>query len=103
MHIPRVLKIKRSKWRIIIDKDAFDSKKLNGLCVFRTRQIFLDSSLPSNELEITWLHEYLHALFPAGVISGRKEEEIVDKLSKALHKNLKDNNLTISRNHKRSR
>lgn len=102
VHIPRFLKIKRSKWRIIADKNAFDSKKLNGLCVFRTHQIFLDPDLPRNEFEVVFLHELLHAVFPIGVVGNRKEEELVEALSKGLHGVIKKNRLwRVGNKHRR--
>lgn len=95
MHIPRWIKIKRSKWEVILNKDAFDSEKYDGLCVPYSRKIFVNPDLPGNEVEIIFWHEYLHSLFPSGIVGEKTEEKIVRKLSETLHKSLCDSGLDL--------
>jgi len=93
MHIPKHLKIKRSLWQVIVDKDAFDSKKYDGLCDLRAKKILIDSDLRGNELNIILVHEILHSVWPDGIVSPKTEEKIVEKMAKTLYQVMNDNKL----------
>lgn len=96
MKIPTKLKINGKVWKIINDYREIDTEKYLGLCYHDTREIFLNSKLSRNKLEEVFIHEYLHALFPEGVISGPKEEIIVEALAKGLHRSMRSSGLKIS-------
>ena len=96
MRIPKFIKIGKHKWKVILDSNKLDTEKYNGLCDPNSREILIDPGLSRNELEETFLHEFLHALFPLGVVTLKIEEKIVGALAKSLLDSLNKNGLTIS-------
>lgn len=91
MQIPKRLRIGSKVWKIVSDSTKFDSARLDGICVFRTRTIYLNNMIDRDEYEITYLHELLHALWPNNIITSKMEEKLVDKLSRDLHAVIKMN------------
>jgi hypothetical protein len=84
MYIPKSVRIKKSKWKIILSDIKLDTKMYNGLCIHQSREILIDPNLPRNEIEETFIHELLHACFPDGICSYKKEEMIVTELARHL-------------------
>ena len=84
MRIPRSVKIKKSVWKITLDETKLDTRQYNGMCVPDHKEILIDPKLPRNDLEETFIHELLHACFPAKTCSYNKEEEIVASLARVL-------------------
>ena len=84
MRIPKYIKIKRSRWKIVVDERQLNTKKYNGLCYPTDRLILIDSKLSKKNMEETMIHELLHASFPSNICSFNKEEEIVTKLATVL-------------------
>jgi hypothetical protein len=93
VRIPRSLKIRKSMWRVILNKNAFDSTMYNGLCVSRSHKIFVDPRLPRNDVEMIFIHELLHACFPFGIVGYHNEERIVKKLAETLYAAMRDGKL----------
>lgn len=86
MNIPKSLKIKHHKWKIIFTdkKSKLNTKKYNGMCVHADKEILIDPKLSRNDKEETFWHELLHAIFPDDVCSNKKEERIVFALGEQL-------------------
>jgi hypothetical protein len=84
LHIPSTLRIGRIRWRVRLVKGLVDRENLKGSCHPGTRTIELDAGLSRRELEVTFVHEILHALWPAGMVP-RQEEPIVLRMEEKLY------------------
>ena len=93
MKIPKILKIRRSKWTVDFDETIEESYDAVGLCIRRSKRILISPNQTQAEIEDTLIHELLHASWPDGICSDRLEEAIVSKLSRVFLGVLKDNNL----------
>lgn len=63
-----------------------------GMLKRTTNTIYIDSSLPRDQQDLTLLHEIIHA------INGEISEEVVDGLAVSLHQIIVDNNLFEEKN-----
>lgn len=84
LHIPKRLKIGKSTWIIKKSNHNLNIKKYMGMCFYDTKVILLDGTLPRNELEDTYIHELLHAIFPRGICNNKKEEALIEAMSRPL-------------------
>jgi hypothetical protein len=67
-----------------IVKGLVKRENLKGSCHSGTRTIELDADLSRRDLEVTFVHEVLHALWPAGM-APRGEEKIVQRMETKLY------------------
>lgn len=63
MRIPKQFKLKGKLWKVAYkDNLKEDGEELDGLCVFSTRTIWLDSSLRGKKKKSVFLHELFHVV-----------------------------------------
>jgi Zn-dependent peptidase ImmA (M78 family) len=99
MKIPTKLKIKRSIWNILYDKQILDSNNAVGLCFTKEKIIYIYPNQSKAEIQHTLTHELLHACFPGGTCTVKREEKIVNHIAQTLH----NAGLTISRSRTKSK
>jgi len=95
VRIPKKLLIRKAKWEVILTRGhkKLDTRRYRGMSYLNTHQIFIDSGLPRNEREETFIHELLHACWPEDACGDRLEEAIIESLSRTLYDALRKNRL----------
>lgn len=81
MKLPRSFTVNGQRWRVVRKKLVH--RGLMGLCLYRKREIQVDSELPAVEAAETFLHEVLHACI-AERWSSKAEERLVSRLAPRL-------------------
>lgn len=86
MKIPSRFKLRGKTWTVDFSADLQRTQACVGICHPDRKLILLDESLEGDELLNTWLHELLHALFPAKSVHWtlEQEERIVSMLAPRL-------------------
>lgn len=59
------------------------------------KTISLEESEDNDRLRETWIHELLHAVFPPGILSYKKEEQIVSGMAGTLARALCDSKISL--------
>ena len=76
MKIPKSFRLKGKKWTVeykwnLTDREDDGFKiKCDGLCVYQTRTIFIEHSMPRVDKWPVFLHELVHAILFEAHISG---------------------------------
>jgi len=90
MKIPKEIKILGVPW--IIKQKTYlkhDGEKVNGVCHFDIKEIYIERKLPKDVLEKTYLHELMHAfLYESSLEEPLKpeyEETLVEALARFVH------------------
>lgn len=99
MRIPKKLKIRRAVWDVKFSESIRKTDQAIGLCLRSTKEIFIAPDMARNDIEETFIHELLHASWPANTCSHRLEESIIRKLSPVLYKALIENKLLVKGEH----
>jgi hypothetical protein len=99
VRIPKRLKIRRAIWDVEFDDSIVENEHAVGMCIRATKKILITPNMARNEIEETFLHELLHALFTWIPCSHRQEELIIARLSPLLYKALTNNNLMAAGRH----
>lgn len=95
MKIPKFFYIKGNKWKVVRKKDLKheDGDECLGLADPEIKTIFLESSLKDLQLELTFWHEYGHAMMSeAGIVNTTNgvpplaEEIMCDLIAEAFTK-----------------
>ncbi len=88
MNIPNIIKIGATTYEVEL-LEHWPGKEEGDFAEYdpRNNKIFLDNSLPHNQLELAFLHEIFHA------INSELDEFQVDALAFAMHGILNENNL----------
>lgn len=81
MRLPRSMKINGEKWTVRLKHLAH--RGLDGICLPRTREIFIDICLTPEERAETFIHEVLHACLREPW-STATEERMVKRLAPRL-------------------
>lgn len=90
MKIPKTIKVGAKTYKVELTEMLHE----NGSCGVTHPDlgvIQLSDKLPKDELEITFLHEVLHACWNFAGISRENEEEVITQLSPILYTVLKEN------------
>lgn len=82
--IPKSLTIKGKRWRVKVTRGLWKRERAIGLCEYEDREILLASTLDTYQRELTLIHEVLHALWPAGIVSSEDEERVIRGLERPL-------------------
>lgn len=92
MKIPKQLKVGSKMYKIEYC-DLLASEGVNGITYNDQQVIKLDPKLPQTEIDITFLHEALHACWNFVGLSRDIEEDVITKLSPILYTVIKENKL----------
>lgn len=85
MKVPNILIIRDQEWAVKREANlSYRGNDCHGLADFENRTIYLNSNLTGELLELTLLHETLHASIYELGFNLKKEEELVDGLSKII-------------------
>jgi hypothetical protein len=85
--IPRRPRLRGRRWKVHRRKIGGG---LVGLCELETRRITIHPRQTRRTRELIYVHELLHAIFPAGVVSGEDEEAIILRLEEPLRRAVLD-------------
>jgi len=98
MKIPSHIKVGGAMYNVIfVDEISEANPEVDGNVNFSKQTIKLKNGGCEEYLEQTFLHELLHILFDFCYINIDKEQEenVVERLSKALYQVLKDNDINF--------
>lgn len=93
MQIPSQIKILGSTWEIEIDPLLSDKGEAIGQCHADKQTIILDTTVPQERLQKTFIHEITHALMDVLGMDRELKIEEVCNLTPLLFQVLKDNDL----------
>ena len=99
MKIPSTVKIKTKTYTIEYDKEQLRDDNRYGVCYHTKQKIILDKTQKREQLEVSFLHELLHAIIDTSALrkelKTEEEEKVVTSLAEDLLLVIKVNNLDL--------
>jgi len=100
MKIPKEIKIKTKIYTIEYDKESLRDDNRYGVCYHAKQKIILDPTQKRDQLEISFLHELLHAIIDSSSLRKEfaqgQEEKVVSGLAEDLLLVIKENKLNFN-------